>query len=107
MNIYWKMGAIIGVVLILLIILIFEVGVTISDVSKQNTVLKQQNQELQVENETLQYNLDIATPQNDTNISPELEALNTIGEAIGNSKKTEITIETKDGTTVHFLYEAK
>jgi uncharacterized protein HemX len=70
--------------------------------------LETQIQKLQVENQALQHNLDIANTQtNNDDVSPELETLNSIGQAISDSKKTEIRIETKEGTFINFTYEAK
>jgi cell division protein FtsB len=89
------------------------IGITIVVIfNTQNSDVKTLNERIQYlesENQTLQHNIDIITggfeftPQEN---SQELELLNTLGEAIQNSKSVDLTIDTQNGK-IHFIYEAK
>ena len=101
MDVSTKVG--VGSLCLIIFVLLLTSGVAIG----QRDDLRNKVKTLQVENQTLQHNLDIAnTPITDDVTSPEIEALNTIGQAIANSKSVDLTIETEGGK-VHFVYEAK
>jgi hypothetical protein len=68
--------------------------------------LQQQIQKLEVENEVLKHNYDMLSGIDNNEPSQEVELLNTIGQAILDSKSVDLNIETENGT-VRFKYEAK
>ena len=94
------------VIVTALVLLLVGVGVGISKLKSDNANLQQQVNELKVENDVLKHNYDMVNSIDTNKNSPELEALNTIGQAIANSKSVDLTIDTTNGK-VHFLYEAK
>ncbi len=66
--------------------------------------LQRQVAELTVENMNLENSQSVYETYDEL---PEMEVFNSIAQAIGESKKTEIKVESEDGTVFHLVYEGK
>lgn len=69
--------------------------------------LRWQVADLTAENMNLENSQYVHEHKSLSEYSSEAEVFNSIAQAIGESKKTEVNIESEDGTVVHFLYEGK